>query len=88
MKKQRKAVKYFGESRKSDPYLDRRTGEDRREIYLLDYFFNNNPDRRSYRERRSKEERRSSCIRVDEWSSVCPDPEEKRDTIPIIFLKR
>lgn len=88
MKEQKTAGKHFNESRKRDPYLDRRTGEDRREIYLLDYFFNSNPDRRSYLERRSKNERRSSCIRVDDWSSVCPDPDSSIEDPLIFFTKR
>lgn len=88
MKEQKPDLTYYSESRKRDPYLDRRTGQDRREVYLLDYFFNNNPDRRSYLERRSKKERRSSCIRVDDWSSVCPEPEKNIETPPYVFLKK
>lgn len=59
-----------------DPFMDRRSGEDRRKLHSLDYFNRNNPDRRSNPERRSGGERRSGCIRVSEWSSVCPDQME------------
>ncbi|MBM9605692.1 hypothetical protein [Desulfopila inferna] len=76
--------------RKRDPYLDRRSGEDRRQVYSVDYFLKNNPDRRSGRERRSRIERRKGCIRVDEWASVCPDIEEITDDKPYVIdsLKR
>jgi hypothetical protein len=62
--------------RKCDPYLDRRSGEDRRNVYSLDYFLKNNPDRRISSERRSPHERRGDCIRINKWSSVCPDKNE------------
>ena len=62
--------------RKSDPYLDRRSGEDRRKVYSLDYFIKGNQDRRVNPERRSPEERRIDCIRINKWSSVCPDKQE------------
>lgn len=63
--------------RKRDPYLDRRRGDDRRKSYSLDYFNKGNPDRRVHPERRAQFERRRGCYRVDTWSSVCPDPEER-----------
>jgi hypothetical protein len=64
------------QKRTSDPYLDRRSGEDRREVHLLEYFLKGNPDRRHSRERRLNEERRKGYIRINEWSSVCPDAKE------------
>lgn len=71
-----KRDKHQATSRLSDPYRDRRSGEDRRKIYSLDYFTLGGPDRRSGMERRYNKERRQDCIRVDEWSSVCPDKKE------------
>ena len=67
--------KIYRSQRKSDPYVDRRSGADRREVYSLDYFSAGNPDRRNDLERRSESERRNNCIRVSEWSSVCPEYE-------------
>ena len=62
--------------RKTDPFLDRRSGEDRREAYDLDYFLNGGAERREARERRDRHERRDGCIRVSEWSSICPEDRE------------
>ena len=59
--------------RKTDPFLDRRCGEDRREAYDLDYFRDGGTERRQQDERRQPLERREGCIRVSEWSSICPD---------------
>ena len=59
--------------RKTDPFLDRRSGEDRREAYDLDYFRDGGTERREQNERRQPLERRDGCIRVSEWSSICPD---------------
>jgi hypothetical protein len=59
--------------RANDPYVDRRSGEDRRGGYDLDYFPDGGTERRSGKERRRQGERRDSCIRVSDWSSVCPD---------------
>lgn len=65
--------------RKRDPYLDRRSGEDRRAVYSLDYFLKGNPDRRNGKERRKNSERRSGCVRINEWSSVCLNNDEKEE---------
>jgi len=59
--------------RKQDPYVDRRSGEDRRVDYDSDYFQENGTERRSGKERRRKGERRDRCIPVSDWSSVCPE---------------
>jgi hypothetical protein len=56
-----------------DPYMDRRSGEDRRVVYDSDYFENSGVERRHGGDRRQKGERRDSCIRVSDWTSVCPD---------------
>lgn len=67
----------FREMRRRDPFLDRRSGEDRRKVYSLDYFQMGNRDRRMKGERRKHKERRADCIRVSEWSSVCPNYEDQ-----------
>ena len=59
------------DARISDPYVDRRSGEDRRQVYDADYFQNGGLERRSGKERRRHYERRKDCIRVSEWSSIC-----------------
>ena len=61
------------DDRKIDPFLDRRSGEDRREAYDLDYFLDGGEERREGTERRQFDERREDCFRVSQWSSVCPD---------------
>ena len=61
------------DDRTADPYVDRRSGEDRRSVYDSNYFENGGLERRRTGERRKQNERRDSCIRVSEWSSVCPD---------------
>ena len=59
------------DSRISDPYIDRRSGEDRRQVYNADYFQDGGLERRSGKERRQQKERRKNFIRVSEWSSIC-----------------
>ncbi|MGD8332772.1 MAG: hypothetical protein PVH01_03105, partial [Desulfobacterales bacterium] len=59
--------------RTADPYVDRRSGEERRAVYDSDYFDSGGLERRIGRERRQQDERRDSCLRVSQWSSVCPD---------------
>jgi hypothetical protein len=61
------------DDRKIDPFLDRRSGDDRREAYDLDYFHDGGEERREGTERRQSDERRDDCFRVSDWSSVCPD---------------
>jgi hypothetical protein len=56
----------------ADPFLDRRSGDDRREAQELGYFEQGGIERRSGAESRQKEERRVKCVKVSEWSSVCP----------------
>ncbi len=68
-----KEKKISKNSRVSDPYVDRRSGEDRRQVYDSDYFENRGIERRKGKERRQKGERRDNCVRVSDWSSVCPD---------------
>jgi hypothetical protein len=56
-----------------DPFLERRSGDDRREAYDLDYFEQENVERRKIAERRHGNDRRAQCVKVSQWSSVCPD---------------
>jgi len=49
--------------------IDRRSQEDRRRVYDLDYFFNGGVERRRWLERRSKAERRVGWKRVNNWAS-------------------
>ena len=51
-------------------YIDRRSGEDKRKAYNLDYFFGGGEERRRRRERRMLGERRRSWVRVSRWCSV------------------
>lgn len=64
---------FLKDSRVHDPYVDRRSGEERRETYDSDYFEAEGVERRRHGDRRQLAERRSSCTRVSRWSSVCPD---------------
>jgi hypothetical protein len=59
--------------RTADPYVDRRSGDDRRVVYDSDYFENGGLERRQGNDRRQRDERRQDCVRVSRWSSVCPD---------------
>jgi len=69
-------------ARAGDPYLDRRSGEDRRECYDSDYFADGGTERRSGKERRRQGERRDRCFRVSDWSSICPDEAPRRNQTP------
>jgi hypothetical protein len=62
--------KKFKKSSLSDPYLDRRSGDDRRQFYDTDYFQSGGIDRRSEKDRRQQSERRQGYVRVTKWSSV------------------
>jgi hypothetical protein len=51
--------------------LDRRSGNDRRQRYSLDYFEKGGKERRKKKkERRNPSERRDKWVRVTDWSSV------------------
>ena len=65
------------EKRKKDPYLDRRSGEDRREAYAIDYFADGGAERRREDDRRQTKERRKDCVKVSKWSSVCAENNPK-----------
>ena len=53
-------------------WVDRRSGDDRRVIYSLNYFAKGGVERRIGDERRQQGERRADCFRVTRWSSICP----------------
>ena len=61
----------FKERRVRDPYIDRRSGENRRKMYDVAYWESGGKERRSANERRQQKERRSCWANVSEWSSVC-----------------
>jgi hypothetical protein len=73
------AKKSSKDNRKADPYLDRRSGEDRRKTYDLEHFTEGGLERRDEKERRDARERRKDCIKVSKWSSVCPKDETTED---------
>lgn len=50
--------------------FDRRSGEDRRKVYSLNYFMKGGKERRKSNERRSQGERRSGWMRIDKWYSI------------------
>ena len=52
--------------------IDRRSGEDERKAYNLDYFFKGGDERRKQIERRKLGERRRNWVRVNRWCSVYP----------------
>jgi hypothetical protein len=59
-------------NRSRDPFLDRRSGDDRRTKYSLTYFSEGGLERRAYGERRKRRERRKGYIRISPWTSVGP----------------
>ena len=67
------AEKSIKNRRKKDPYLDRRSGKDRREAYSITYFSNGGLERRQEKDRRTRGERREGWVSVSEWSSICLD---------------
>ena len=58
--------------RNRDPYQDRRSGEDKRQIYSLSYFSEGGKERRVFKERRKEVERREGYVRIGPWTSVGP----------------
>jgi hypothetical protein len=66
-----KENKYFKDRRVGDPYIDRRSGEDRRQVYDTFYWESGGIERRSAKHRRQPKERRNSWVKVSRWSSVC-----------------
>jgi hypothetical protein len=66
------------ERRIGDPYRDRRSGDDRREVYDLEFFDKGGMERRSGVEIRQKQGRRVQCVNVSEWSCICPPRKSTR----------
>jgi hypothetical protein len=64
--------KSLKDNRIGDPYLDRRSGDDRRAHYDLDFFEQGGLERRRSIEPRQEGERRAQWVKVSQWSSVCP----------------
>jgi hypothetical protein len=59
--------------------IDRRSGVDRREAHSAEYFEENEPERRRFRERRNSGETRSGWVRVTDWSSYFTGDGEEED---------
>jgi len=72
-----KGNKYFKDRRVGDPYVDRRSGEDRRQVYDSVYWESVGIERRSAKDKRQQKERRDNWVKVSKWSSVCS--EDKAD---------
>ena len=72
-----KGNKYFKDRRVGDPYVDRRSGEDRRQVYDSVYWESVGIERRSAKDKRQQKERRDNWVKVSKWSSVCS--EDKTD---------
>lgn len=51
-------------------FVDRRSGEDKRKAYSLDYFVAGGAERRGGSERRRGNERRFGWLKVSQWYSV------------------
>ena len=62
---------FLKDRRVADPYIDRRSGEDRRNVYDYEYWESEGIERRTKKDRRQPKERRNNWVRVSEWSSVC-----------------
>ena len=60
----------MNDRRARDPYVDRRSGEGRRQVYDSDYWASIGIERRSAKDRRKAKERRVSHVKVSKWSSV------------------
>ncbi len=50
--------------------IDRRSGDDERQSYSLDYFTNGGQERRRQVERRRLGERRGDWVRAGKWCSI------------------
>ena len=72
-----KENKYFKDRRVGDPYVDHRSGEDRRQVYDADYWEGGGIERRTAKDQRQQKERRDSWVKVSKWSSVCPGDNAK-----------
>ena len=62
------------DGRIADPFLDRRSGDDRRRGFDLGNFAQGGIERRKGVECRQKDERRDQYVQISQWSSVCANP--------------
>ena len=65
-----KENKLFRNKRVGDPYVDRRSGGDRRQVYDSGYWASGGKESRSAKDRRQPKERRDSWVKVSKWSSI------------------
>jgi hypothetical protein len=72
-----KENQYFKDRRVGDPYVDRRSGEDRRQVYDSGYWESGGIERRSAKDPRQQKERRDGWVNVSKWSSVCQEDNAK-----------
>ncbi len=66
-------------SKKKRSFFDRRSGQDRRKAYNIDYFLEGGVERRNcsnYERRNKEEDRRKDWIKISPRSN--PHPEEKK----------
>lgn len=63
--------------RKQRSTIERRTTQDRRSAYDLDYFDKEGVERRKGDERRKRTEKRTDWVRAEKWRSVFVGEEEK-----------
>ena len=69
--------------KKKRAYFDRRSGQDRRKAYNIDYFQDGGAERRnsSGEERRAEEkERRKDWIKISPWSSLHLEEKKPKET--------
>jgi len=57
----------------TDPYLERRSGEYRRQVYGSDYWGSRGIEKRSSKDRRQQKERRTDYVNVSKCASVCKE---------------
>jgi hypothetical protein len=50
--------------------VERRSGKDRRKIFMHNHFFFRRSDKKNLTERRLQEERRDGWVRINKWASV------------------
>ena len=76
-------MNFFNHHRRSG--VDRRTGEDRRQVVSLDYFETHGVERRKYQDRRVGKEMRTDWVRVNKWTSA-PGNFDSKNTDHVVSL--
>jgi hypothetical protein len=66
-----KENEFIKDSRVGDPCVERSWEEDRRQVYDFVYWESGGIERRSGKERRQQQKRKSTWVNVSERSSVC-----------------